>query len=439
MLCDAKLKLSSLRSLSTVMKGPSKISFMSQNRIPFYSCLFIGWLFVIYEYALRVSDGVVLPMIQAQFHLQASSLSTLSSTYYFAYIISMVPAGLIIDRLGIYRAWLGALALVLIGSMLFGSAHTFSMLIIARILMGVGSAFAVIGTFALAISRKYTGMLIGITMAVGMVGAIIGQGPWESMTIYFGSWHITYWASGYIGVSLLIVWAIIGRTLPKTALPKMQIVAFRQTFSTLLRSRFFWLMAIFIGCLSSPQTVFTALWGPRFLASQFNFNAIDSAYINSTISLGGIFGGLILGWLGDFFEDAKWLLIIIGGLVALLMSYVLIGHIGDQETLISTLFIIGFLTNANVIVFAHIGKFYVKLSHSTIQGCTNLFNMGVGPILQVAIGIIISLQTPIVSQQLSADHMRNGLWLIPICVLVTTALLILLPIGSEISRAHRRS
>ena len=129
---------------------------MLHNRISFYSCLFVGWLFVIYEYALRVSDGVVLPMIQAQFQLQASALSTLSSTYYFAYIISMVPAGLLIDRLGIYRAWLGALALVLIGALLFGSAHTFSMLIAARILMGVGSAFAVIGTFALALSHRYT-------------------------------------------------------------------------------------------------------------------------------------------------------------------------------------------------------------------------------------------------------------------------------------------
>lgn len=411
---------------------------MLHNRISFYSCLFVGWLFVIYEYALRVSDGVVLPMIQAQFQLQASALSTLSSTYYFAYIISMVPAGLLIDRLGIYRAWLGALALVLIGALLFGSAHTFSMLIAARILMGVGSAFAVIGTFALALSRRYTGMLIGITMAIGMIGAILGQGPWESITTYFNSWHTTYWVSSYVGVALLIIWAVLGRSLPQNALPKMQFMVFRQTFATLLRSRFFWLMAIFIGCLSSPQTVFTALWGPRFIASQFHFNAIDAAYINSTISLGGIFGGLILGWLGDFFEDAKWLLIIIGGLVTLLMSYVLIGHIADRETLVSILFVIGFLTNANVIVFAHIGKFYIKLSRSTIQGCTSLFNMGVGPVLQVVIGIIISLQTPVISQQLTAGHMRNGLWLIPACILITTLLLSLLPIGSEISRAGRK-
>jgi len=88
----------------------------------------------------------------------------------------MVPANLLIGRLGIYRTWIGALALVLIGVMLFSSAHCCVTPITALILIGIGSAFAIIGTFTLTLSRKHTGLFIGITIAVSMTGPSLDRG-----------------------------------------------------------------------------------------------------------------------------------------------------------------------------------------------------------------------------------------------------------------------
>ena len=282
------------------------------ERVRFYSVFLLGWLFVIYEYALRVSDSVILPQLQQTLGFSADKLSALSSAYYFTYVIGMIPAGVIIDRIGLYRSWLIAITTVSAGAALFASGHDLTLLIIARILMGAGSAFAIIGVFALSLSRKHSGLLVGITMAVGMAGAILGQGPFLSLTDLLGQWRLTFWVACALGLVLLIIWSLIGLALSGNALPRMECKAFRETLLILLRSKFFWIMAVFIGCLSAPQTAFMALWGPRFLSVQYQLPSESAAYVNSLISLGGLFGGILLGWVGDFFEDAKWLLFIIG-------------------------------------------------------------------------------------------------------------------------------
>ncbi len=134
----------------------------------------IGWFYVAFEYTVRVSDSVILPQLQASFHLSAVHLSLLSSAYYITYVLFMVPAGILIDRFGLYRAWGAAIFILTLGCVLFALRLNFALLIIARILMGGGSAFAAIGVFALVLRHKYSGFLIGVTMAVAMLG-IAGQ------------------------------------------------------------------------------------------------------------------------------------------------------------------------------------------------------------------------------------------------------------------------
>ena len=79
----------------------------------------IGWFYVIYEYTVRVSDSVILPQLQVSFHLSSVHLSLLSSSYYLAYVLFMIPAGILIDRFGLYRAWAISMLVLTIGCVLF--------------------------------------------------------------------------------------------------------------------------------------------------------------------------------------------------------------------------------------------------------------------------------------------------------------------------------
>ena len=88
------------------------------------------------------------------------------------------------------------------------------------------------------------------------------------------------------------------------------------------------------------------------------------------------------------------------------------------------LFVLGLITNANVLVFAYLGKYFYSFSKSTIQGTTNMFNMGGGPFFQLIIGILISIQTTNITTQLTAPVMQKALLVIPIGLVVVTLLLL---------------
>ena len=382
-----------------------------------------GWCFIIYEYAVRVSDSVILLQLQRSFHLSSLHLSFLSSAYYFAYVLFMIPAGIIIDRFGLYRAWSIAILILIFGCALFAMRIDLTVLFIARILMGIGSSFASIGVFALMLRHKYSGLLIGITMAMGMFGALMGQGPWLQLTHFLGFWAYTYWFATIVGIVLWLFWWWHARNQTLT-LVHMHMSSIGNTFLQLFRSPVFWVLALFIGCLSTPQTAFMALWGPRYLTKAYHLTPTLAAYANSLMAIGGLIGAILLGWLGDRYGNIKVILGVIAILTIICMFAIIEVWFANVNLLLLLLLIVGLLTNTNVIVFAFIGKYFYNFSKTTIQGTTNMFNMSGGPVFQIIIGILISLETSDIHTQLSAMAMRKALLAIPIGLIIVTILLL---------------
>ena len=383
----------------------------------------IGWFYVTFEYTVRVSDSVILPQLQASFDLSSIRLSVLSSSYYITYVLSMIPAGILIDRLGLYRAWGGAILVLTLGCALFALRINFDLLIIARILMGAGSSFAAIGVFAMMLRHKYSGFLIGVTMAVAMLGAWLGEGPWAQLVHFFGAWATAYWFAAGIGLGLWLIWILYARTVSLT-LVHMHMSRIGVTFIQLMRSPVFWILALFIGCLSAPQTAFMALWGPRYLATAYHLPATTAAYANSLIAIGGLIGALILGWIGDRYRNIKLILGIVAIITIFCMFAIIQVWFVNVHIVLLLLFILGLITNANVLVFAYLGKYFYSFSKTTIQGTTNMFNMGGGPIFQLIIGMVISLQTANITVQLTAPVMQKALLAIPIGLIIVTLLLL---------------
>ncbi len=196
------------------------------------------------------------------------------------------------------------------------------------------------------------------------------------------------------------------------------------TFLQLVRSPVFWVLVLFIGCLSTPQTAFMALWGPHYLATAYHFPATTAAYANSLIAVGGLIGALVLGWLGDRYRNIKVILGIVAIVTLFCMFAIIQVWFVNVYVVLLLLFILGLVTNANVLVFAYLGKYFYSFSKTTIQGTTNMFNMGVGPFFQLIIGMLISLQTTNITTQLTAPIMQKALLVIPLGLIIVTLLLL---------------
>ena len=391
----------------------------------FIHVIIIAWCFVLIEYALRVSDSVIITQLQAAFTLSAKQIGVLSSAYYFTYVSCMLPAGILIDRYGLYRIWQIALSILGLGSLVFALKLSYGIAIIARIAMGFGSSFAVIGVFALIIDKQQAGKLIGLTMAVAMLGAVLGQGPWLQLTHYLHNWTGPYYLASVVLIGLLMLWRYYGHNVNSTQVATQSFSDIFKTFTILLRSPVFWILAIFMGVLSTPQTAFMALWGPSFLHLKYHLSATQSAFLTSIISIGAILGGLFFGCWVDKTKFVFETLLVVSGVTIMLMLCLIQGWILHSLSFLSILlFLIGFFTTANVMIFTYLGRYFRTQSKSTVQSAANMFNMGGGPIFQIMIGQLITWQMLKHSTRFTLSALQTALYIIPVILLIVSVPLV---------------
>ena len=126
--------------------------------------------FFLYEFFLRVFTGSISVNLINSFHLNPSKFSFVGSSYYLAYALMQIPAGILIARLGARKIALLAVLLCVTGVFIFVFAYSYPVIILARILMGLGSSFAFVNL--LVVSRTYFpprvfGLLAGSTQIIG--------------------------------------------------------------------------------------------------------------------------------------------------------------------------------------------------------------------------------------------------------------------------------
>src|SRR5690242_4613036 len=55
-------------------------------------------LFLIYKYILQVSPSVMTAELMREFHMTGASLGHLAATYFYAYLVAQIIAGLLLDH-----------------------------------------------------------------------------------------------------------------------------------------------------------------------------------------------------------------------------------------------------------------------------------------------------------------------------------------------------
>ena len=122
----------------------------------------------------------MVPQLMQAFNVNALSLGALSAFFYYAYVAMQLPVGTLMDRFG-PRLLLSLMAAICgLSCVLFATTHDLFLANLSRFLMGFSAAFAFVGALKIArtwFSAKRFGFLAGLTQALGMVGAAVGEGP----------------------------------------------------------------------------------------------------------------------------------------------------------------------------------------------------------------------------------------------------------------------
>ncbi len=351
-------------------------------------------IFFCYEYLLQVSPGIMATDLRQSFNINAASLGVMAAIYFYAYTAMQIPCGVLIDYFGARKLIAASACCCATGAILFGSSNIFILALAGRLLMGLGSASAYIGSAYVAATwlpkNRFT-MLNGFIVTIGMLGAMGGQAPLALMVAKL-KWQPTMLLLGAIGLALAaLIWLVVRdkkhHNEPQnfTQVEKKLLHGLRY----IIHSKQTWLAAIYGGLMFTPTILFGAIWGVPFLTAKYQMSTTTAATLVAMLFLGWAVGSPLFGAWSDRIKRRK-IFIIISVLGALLFFCGLI-YIPHLPRLVIALFLFaaGFFSSAFIVAFSIAREINPSFAVGAAMGFMNAVNMIGGAILPPIIGLLL--------------------------------------------------
>lgn len=354
--------------------------------------------FFLAEYFARVSPGVMLPDLMRTFNADALALGTLSACFYLAYIPMQLPVGMLVDRFG-PRVLLTIMCILCgFACLLFGSTHILLFGQISRFLMGFSASFAFVGTLKLASSwfpSERFGLLAGLTQALGMLGAVIGEAP-TAIAVHHVGWRNTLFLMGGLIILLGIFIGIIVRDKPKnfSTLHQHNHPEKPKLFSGLakvVKNRRSWINGCYIGLVYAPSAAFAELWGVNFLTQTYHISRTIAGAAIGMIFIGWTIGGPLTGWFSDKIGQRKPLMIASSLCGLIFMSCIIYVPNLSLHVLFALLFFYGMTNTGVAISYAVASEINLPNINGTSIAFANMASVLIGACLQPIIGYILDI------------------------------------------------
>jgi MFS family permease len=388
-------------------------------------------LFFFYEFIQMTMFNVINPQLMQTFHVTAEHLGNLSAMYFYANVVFLFPAGLLLDRFSTRKLITVAMALCVISTYGFALSKQFDILGAFRFITGLGSSFCMLSCVRLA-SRWFpprrVALVIGLVVTMAMLGGMMGQTPMTFLSAHLG-WRHAVMVNATIGLALVfVVWFVV-RDYPKSLdaahdqeQDKLNKMGFWQSIRLALKNPQNWLAGIYTNLLSLPIIVLGAMWGGMYLSQSRHLSHDTASYITSMIFLGTIFGSPAMGWLSDRIALRK-LPMIVGAAVSLLLVLVIMYSPHLSTGMLSFMFfLLAFVASTQVIAYPLVVESNSFAITSAAEGVTCTIIMMAGAIFQPLYGKLMDMNWR--GQVSHGAHIYSphayliAMWIMPIAFVV---------------------
>ena len=439
-----------------------RFSHSSSSWMGWLVCLSAG-LFFFYEFfQLNLFDVINQPL-RVEFHIDAAELSWMSSSYLWADILFLLPAGVILDRYSTRLVILMAMSVCIIGTVGFALTYSFAWATFFHFLSGIGNAFCFLSCVVL-VSRWFPprrqALVIGCLVTMAFIGGMMAHTPLAYLNDRYG-WRYSLLIDGSVGV-LLFLWIVLfvrdkpddeqciikapkpssgqqHHTLLKDPSSSLRAPSPRSrgegnidkgrylegssqtsspNFVQALANPQNWLAGLYTSCLNLPIMVICALWGASYLQVVHQLPQMAASNIVSLIFFGSILGCPLMGWLSDTLGRRKPLMII-GALATFFTVIPLFMGIALSNTVLSVLFFaLGVFTSTQVISYPLIAESNSGCNTGAATGIASVIIMGGGGVGQVLFGWLMQRHAGMVTAQYSIADFQYAMWMFPIAVIV---------------------
>jgi len=131
----------------------------------------VGMLFAAFQLFTGMVFGVVSEEIAAQFSIQSSEVSKISSLYYLAYGIMQIPAGLIIDRFSIKKIYITGSSVSVLCLVIIAFSKSLLFVYFFTVIAAISLSFCLLGVIVLTTRWFPSKMFASVT---GMTSGVSG-------------------------------------------------------------------------------------------------------------------------------------------------------------------------------------------------------------------------------------------------------------------------
>lgn len=349
----------------------------------------ITWLLASFFYAfqmvLRILPIIMIDFLSRKVGLTASSVGMLAGIYYIGYCLAHIPVGICLDKFKPKNIIICSIILCIIGIYLTSFAETMMDIFISRFIIGIGSASAFLGAGRVAFKfyPKKFGLMLGLTITIGLAGALWGAKPISNMLTSLSPHHALQ-AMALFG--MILIGAIFAFYVTKEDSVSSKSSAM-QKFKSSITDKRLWILGFFGGLMLGPLEGFAGIWGIKYLQHIKTMNIAESEYCIYILRIGAAFGFPFIGFLTTKL-DLRKMIIYLGITNVILVSILLSNLRLTNETIYCLCFAIGFLTTHEIAIFTMLTRIIDKERISISIAIVNMIIMSFGFTYQAGIGYI---------------------------------------------------
>ncbi len=371
-----------------------------QNSKSITSLLIFSTLSALFTFSMfyRVSNAVIAPNLVQDLKLNAETLGILGGAFFYSFALLQIPMGPMLDRIG-PRLIITSFSLIgALGAFLFAFANSFTAALVGRILIGVGMASALMGSFkvfTLRFSPNRFATLAGTLLSVGTLGNILAASPLAYLTSTIG-WRTTFILAGGVTTLLafLIYWVLRGdkrnedRRFPSPSKPEIGILP---SMRMVLGSLVFWQMGAATFFRYGTFIGLQGLWLGPYLINTQGYSPVQTGNLLIFLAIGTIVGSPIAGRLSDrIFKSRKG--VALWGLALYTLSLLpLAGVLKIQSPLLFgfIFFLMGSFGSFGMIIYSHAKELFPISISGTVMTMVNFFTMTGAAIFMPFLGKVI--------------------------------------------------
>ena len=337
----------------------------------------------------RASLGVVIIDVAADLNLNSEQIGRLGGVFFLSFALTQVPLGIILDAFNPVKIIIYMMFIIFTGFFLFGIADNFTLLILARILQGVGCGVCLMGPLVVLtkiVKVKDFSLYSGIVMGLGGLGALFATEPFFYIVSQIG-WKLAFNYFSFLILFLIFLLYLFPKEekLETKSKTNLNFKAFKKI---LFNKNFLLMLPMSMFGYASAAFILT-LWGGRFLSTVHNYT-IGSISLNLMfMALFWTIGSFSYGYIEKKINNKKLIISFSSIMMAFLISLLCISIISSKIFFLILFCFLGFFGAFTLILMSHYRVLFEEAIIGKVLTTANLFNFFGVFLTQWLTGVII--------------------------------------------------